>query len=93
MRDVEQASDGCEERLRLGDEWDFLRLCLTCGQVGCCDDSENRRATAPFEADRHPIIPSLEPGAGWRRCYVDQMLVHRPSERVDEASIPETGQR
>jgi CPA2 family monovalent cation:H+ antiporter-2 len=93
VRDIEAGSDGCEECLRDGHEWVALRLCLTCGHVGCCDDSAGRHATAHFEATGHPVIRSLEPGAGWRWCYVDQMLVHRPSERVDEASIPETGQR
>ncbi|HEY8184810.1 MAG TPA: diadenylate cyclase [Pyrinomonadaceae bacterium] len=69
---------GCEECLRTGDEWVHLRSCLTCGQVGCCDDSKNQHATAHFHSTHHPIIESLEPGEGWRWCYVDEILV--PSE-------------
>lgn len=33
---------GCEECLRDGTRWVHLRLCLTCGHVGCCDSSPNR---------------------------------------------------
>jgi len=28
---------GCEDCLRVGSSWVHLRLCLTCGHVGCCD--------------------------------------------------------
>ena len=38
-------SRGCEECLKLGDTWVHLRLCRSCGHVGCCDDSKNRHAT------------------------------------------------
>jgi len=62
-----------------------LRLCLTCGHVGCCDDSKNKHATAHFNSTHHPIIESLEPGEGWRWCYVDEVLV--PSE-IDGAGPP-----
>ena len=37
---------GCEDCLRIGGWWVHLRLCLTCGHVGCCDSSPNRNATA-----------------------------------------------
>jgi DNA integrity scanning protein DisA with diadenylate cyclase activity len=62
----------------MGDEWVQLRLCLSCGNVGCCDDSKNRHATAHFDSTRHPIIESIEPGEGWRWCYIDDILF--PSE-------------
>lgn len=32
-------SQGCEECLKSGDTWVHLRLCRSCGHVGCCDDS------------------------------------------------------
>jgi diadenylate cyclase len=76
---------GCEECLQAGDEWVHLRLCLFCGHVGCCDDSKNKHATAHFNSTRHPIIESLEPGEGWRWCYVDEILF--PSE-IDGADAP-----
>ncbi|MER3553939.1 MAG: potassium transporter KefB [Meiothermus sp.] len=62
----------CEDCVRLGDTWVHLRVCLTCGYVGCCDDSKNKHATAHFGAEGHPLIKSLEPGEDWTWCYVDQ---------------------
>lgn len=69
---VAPGSQGCLECLRSGDDWVHLRLCLTCGHVGCCDDSPNRHATAHFHATRHPVIKSFEPGEDWAWCYVDE---------------------
>jgi hypothetical protein len=83
--EVTPPTDGCEECLLTGDEWVHLRLCLTCGHVGCCDDSKNTHATAHFNSTRHPIIESLEPDEGWRWCYIDEILI--PSE-VDVADPP-----
>jgi len=67
-------SKGCEECLRRGDTWVHLRLCMTCGHVGCCDSSVNKHATRHFHATRHPIIRSLEPGETWGWCFVDEEL-------------------
>jgi uncharacterized UBP type Zn finger protein len=68
-------SRGCEECLKMGDTWVHLRLCRTCGQVGCCDDSKNRHATKHFQATRHPIITSVEPGENWSWCFVDELVM------------------
>ncbi len=68
-------SRGCEECLASGDSWVHLRLCRTCGHVGCCDDSKNKHATKHFHATRHPIITSLEPGEYWSWCYVDELVM------------------
>ncbi|CAN5834151.1 UBP-type zinc finger domain-containing protein [soil metagenome] len=54
--------------------WAHLRMCLTCGHVGCCDSSPQRHATAHFEATGHPVMRSIEPGETWRWCYVDLEL-------------------
>ena len=59
--------------LRTGGKWLHLRICLTCGHVGCCDDSPNRHATAHYHATSDPIIRSLEPGEDWSWCYVDEV--------------------
>ena len=77
-RAVSPSTNGCEDCLRTKDEWVHLRLCLTCGHVGCCDDSENKHATAHFDSTHHPMIESLEPGENWRWCFVDEILI--PSE-------------
>jgi hypothetical protein len=55
----------------MGDTWVHLRLCRTCGNVACCDDSKDRHATRHFHTTKHPIITSLEPGGTWSWCYVD----------------------
>jgi Zn-finger in ubiquitin-hydrolases and other protein len=75
VRRVHPSGNGCRECLETGDAWVHLRLCLTCGHVGCCDDSKNRHATKHFHATHHPIIQSFEPGEDWRWCYVDEMMV------------------
>src|SRR5882672_7563168 len=67
-------SDGCEECLAMGDTWVHLRLCRTCGHVGCCDSSKNKHATKHFHATKHPIVRSLEPGENWMWCYVDELM-------------------
>ena len=66
---------GCEECLKTGDTWVHLRLCLTCGHVGCCDSSKNRHATKHFHATKHPLIRSIEPGEAWLWCYVDNLML------------------
>jgi hypothetical protein len=73
LRELPAYVDGCEECLRDGDKWLHLRICLTCGHVGCCDDSPNRHATAHHHATSHPIIRSLEPGEDWSWCYRDEV--------------------
>jgi uncharacterized UBP type Zn finger protein len=64
---------GCEECLAMGATWVHLRMCQSCGHIGCCDDSPNRHATAHFATTEHPIIRSAEPGEDWSWCYVDQV--------------------
>jgi uncharacterized UBP type Zn finger protein len=70
-----EAVDGCEDCLRTGGKWLHLRICLTCGHVGCCDDSPNRHATAHAHETEHPIVRSLEPGEDWSWCYVDHVFL------------------
>jgi uncharacterized UBP type Zn finger protein len=69
---VKPKTKGCEECLKLGDSWVHLRVCLTCGHVGCCDSSKNKHATKHFHATQHPVMESIEPGETWKWCYVDQ---------------------
>ena len=72
VRPVVPRTEGCGECLRKGERWVHLRTCLICGEVGCCDSSPNRHATAHFEATGHPLIRSLEPGESWAWCFVDR---------------------
>ncbi|ACG72278.1 zinc finger, UBP-type [Anaeromyxobacter sp. K] len=73
---VRPRTQGCEECLASGDRWVQLRLCLTCGHVGCCDSSPNRHATRHFHETDHPVVRSFEPGADWAWCYVDEEMAH-----------------
>jgi hypothetical protein len=66
---------GCEECLKMGDTWVHLRLCRSCGHVGCCDSSKNKHATKHFQATQHPIMSSLERGETWSWCYADEMML------------------
>jgi uncharacterized UBP type Zn finger protein len=76
IQDVEpRTPEGCEECLAMGDTWVHLRLCMSCGQVGCCDDSRNRHARAHAGSSGHPIVRSIEPGESWLYCFVDDELV------------------
>ncbi len=65
--------DGCEQCKRDGKPWVHLRMCLTCGNVACCD-SGAAHATAHFRESGHPVMRSVEPGESWRWCYVDEQL-------------------
>jgi uncharacterized UBP type Zn finger protein len=73
---------GCEECLRAGTSWVHLRLCLTCGHVGCCDSSPGRHATRHSHHTAHPVIASYEPGERWAWCYVDRAQVDVPAQAV-----------
>ena len=75
IQDVTPGTAGCEECLQTGDRWVHLRLCLTCGHVGCCDNSKNKHATQHFHGTGHPIIQSFERGEDWRWCYIDRQEV------------------
>ncbi|AVT33196.1 cation/H(+) antiporter [Plantactinospora sp. BC1] len=75
---TETDGDACRECLDAGEEWVHLRMCLTCGAVGCCDESSGRHATAHFEQTGHPLIRSIEPHEDWQYCYVDGALVREP---------------
>jgi uncharacterized UBP type Zn finger protein len=71
---VHPSSHGCKECLETGSEWVHLRLCLTCGHVGCCDSSPNKHATRHHHATKHPVIKSFEPGEDWAWCYVHEEM-------------------
>lgn len=68
----------CEDCVRTGDTWVHLRLCLSCGHVGCCDSSTNKHATLHFHETAHPLMRSIEPGENWIWCYVDEVAFESP---------------
>jgi Zn-finger in ubiquitin-hydrolases and other protein len=64
---------GCEECLKIGGTWVHLRVCRTCGKVGCCDSSPNKHASRHAAEDSHPIMTSIEPGEDWSWCTIDEV--------------------
>ncbi len=70
---------GCEDCLKIGGRWVHLRMCHSCGHIGCCDSSPNKHATAHFRAAGHAVVRSAEPGEAWTWCYVDEVAfrLHR----------------
>lgn len=66
---------GCQDCMANGwTDWVHLRLCLTCGRVGCCDSSPYGHATRHYEEHGHPVMRSFEPGEFWRWCFVDEEI-------------------
>jgi hypothetical protein len=63
-------------------------MCLSCGNVACCDSSNNRHATKHFEATGHPIMRSIEPGENWKWCYVDRVMWTRAQGEPTWRSLP-----
>jgi uncharacterized UBP type Zn finger protein len=66
---------GCEECLKAGTPWVHLRMCLTCGKIGCCDSSPNRHARAHWHESGHPLVRSAEPGEDWAWCFEDDVAL------------------
>ncbi|MCZ6473720.1 MAG: UBP-type zinc finger domain-containing protein [SAR324 cluster bacterium] len=62
-------SSTCDECSKAGQTPVQLRICRTCGHVGCCDSSPGKHATAHFHETKHPIIQTFEPGDDWGWCY------------------------
>lgn len=85
IRQVTPSANGCEDCLKVGGRWVHLRMCMSCGHVGCCDNSPNRHATKHFNATEHAIVRSVEPGEEWGYCYPDDMFF----ERLMNAEKPE----
>ena len=71
LRELPASVDGCEECLRDGGKWLHLRICLTCGHVGCCDDSPQ----PPRDRSRPRHIASDHPLARARRGL--ELVLHR----------------
>jgi hypothetical protein len=75
IANVTPSSTGCEDCLALGRrDWVHLRMCQTCGHVGCCDNSPGRHATGHYHTATHPIIRTYEPGEDWFWCYPDELM-------------------
>ena len=65
---------GCEECLKIGGRWLHLRMCQTCGKIGCCDSSPNRHASRHAHDAAHPVMRSVEPDEDWSWCVIDEVM-------------------
>ena len=77
-------SDGCAECLAAGTGWVHLRVCATCGHVGCCDSSPHRHATGHARSTGHPVVASAEDGEHWAYCYEDEAVNSTVADTVEE---------
>ncbi len=51
-----------------------LRMCATCGHVGCCE-SQAGHARAHALSQRHPVIVAMPIDRGFTWCYLDNGYV------------------
>ena len=65
----------CPACVAAGSAWVHLRQCLTCGHVGCCDESPMRHARGHANDAEHPITCSDQPDEEWADCFVDDAEV------------------
>jgi len=75
---VPPSGTGCATCLDEGGWWVHLRRCAQCGQIGCCDSSPSRHATAHYESTGHRYVRSFEPGESWYWDYESQLLTTGP---------------
>jgi len=61
----------CGQCVAAGDAWPSLRLCMTCGYVGCCDTSTNTHMKRHAEETGHVVMRSIRLDEGWMWCYAD----------------------
>lgn len=73
---------GCEDCLKIGGRWVHLRVCRSCGHVGCCDSSPNRHATQHASERAHPVVTSVEVGEDWSYCYLDDAMFELPGDHA-----------
>ena len=74
---VEPSSHRCEQCAAIGAPVVHLRVCLTCGHVGCCEDSPHAHALAHHLSTGHPMIASLQRGEAWAWCYAHRRYFYR----------------
>jgi len=72
---VKPSGASCDKCVAAGTRPVQLRMCLTCGHVGCCDSTPGKHATAHFKDTGHALMRSIEPGATWGWCYVDERML------------------
>lgn len=84
------ATSVCAQCVTQGDTWVHLRMCMICGEVGCCNDSKNKHAQVHFHQTGHPVIRTIEPDEDWVYCLEDQVYlsISPPSTETEHPSQP-----
>ncbi len=75
IQEVEPQAFGCVDCLKTGSKWVHLRVCLTCGYVGCCNSSPNKHASKHSHEEGHPVVMSMEGGEEWMWCFEDDDFI------------------
>jgi uncharacterized UBP type Zn finger protein len=89
INNVQPASEVCQQCVALGDSWPALRMCLSCGHVGCCEKTKHQHALKHFQATGHPLVrPYKERGMNWIWCYLDKTLLDSPTYSAGGADRP-----
>ncbi len=81
---TEPATRQCAKCVEEGVIWPALRMCLTCGHVGCCDTSQNKHARRHFEETGHPLMRSIRMDEGWVWCYADDAFFEKAILSADQ---------
>lgn len=77
IRQIEPSGHECPACKEAGERWVHLRMCMSCGYIGCCDSSPSMHMRAHAEQTGHPIIRSIEGRESWLWCYSHERLVRR----------------
>ena len=64
------SGQSCEE---CGSTWS-LRMCASCGHVGCCD-SQAGDARKHYRETGHEVMVAMPVGRGFRWCYADDRYI------------------
>lgn len=76
VQDIQAKDESiCEDCVLTNDSWVALRMCLSCGHVGCCDSSKNKHATKHYHDTDHPIMKSVTAGQEFMWCYADAIYL------------------
>ena len=73
LHTAKQTCDDCGP----GEIWPALRMCLSCGHVGCCDTATNKHAKAHWQQEGHPLMRSIRLSESWIWCYEDGALFQK----------------
>ena len=92
VQPLRPAANVCAGCRALGAKWTALRVCLTCGHVGCCESSKHAHALQHYQQTGHPMIASFERGDTWGWCYVhrryfDPMPMRLPKRRSPPGAL------